>query len=471
MKHSLAGRRAVVLAVGLAAALAYLAAPAVASANGRFPAAGQIALDPASPDTLLVRATYGLLLTRNDGEEWSWICEDAVGFGGTEDPMLAFAADGRILAATFEGLSVSQDTGCDWGFAGGGLAGFYAIDLAMDKGDPSHGLLLVSNDGAADAGSGGYVTELWDTADDGATWTRAGGSLPPSFVGLTVDSAPSDPNRVYVSGSLGPPDYPSYPGVIERSDDRGITWQPLLVPGSDDQSLPYIGAVDPHDPDVVYVRLDGNPTNQLVVSKDGGMTWAKVFETKVPVLGATSALTGFAVSPDGSMVAAGGPVDGLWTAPASTLAFTKVSTMSALCLTWSPTGLYGCADEIADEFTAGISTDQGKTWTPLLHRDGLCGPPACGAESGVTRLCTDLWSLMAPAFGAPGCPSTSGSSTSSGAGGGTGSGGGGGGAGERGGHEGCACDLAPGTTAGLSGLTAVLLGAGVLGARRRRRVA
>src|SRR5690242_6007758 len=91
-------------------ALVYLAAPAVASANGRFPAAGQIAQGPASSDTILVRATYGLVLTRNGGQEWSWICEDAVGFGSAEDPMLAFAADGSILAGTFEGLSVSRDT-------------------------------------------------------------------------------------------------------------------------------------------------------------------------------------------------------------------------------------------------------------------------------------------------------------------------------------------------------------------------
>ncbi len=451
MKHALAGRRA----AGLAAALAYLAAPALAWANGRYPAAGQIALDATAPDTLLVRATYGLLLTRNDGEEWSWICEDAVGFGGTEDPMLAFTAQGSILAGTFEGLAVSRDTGCDWGFAGGALAGAYVIDLAMDKGNPASGVLLVSSNGDA----GAYVTQLWETGDSGATWTQAGVSLPPSFVGLTVDTAPSDPNRVYASGSLGPPDYPTYPGVIERSDDRGATWQPLLIPGSDDENLPYIGAVDPQDPDVLYVRLNGNPTDQLVVSRDGGATWTKVFETRVPVLGDTSPLLGFAVSPDGSMVATGGPMDGLWTAPASTLAFTQVSTMSALCLTWSPAGLYGCADELADGFTAGRSTDQGKTWTPLLHLAGVCGPLACGASSSVTRLCTDLWPLMVDAIGAPGCGGPASSSASSGAGGGGGGGG----------HDGCACDLAGGTAARLTSLLAALLGAGALAARRAAR--
>src|SRR5262249_42292132 len=143
----------------------------------------------------------------------------------------------------------------------------------------------------------------------------------------------------------------------------------------------------------------------------------KVFETKTPAPGDTADLLGFALSPDGSTVAVGGPKDGLWTAPASTLAFTRASTMSALCLTWSSAGLYGCADELADGFTAGISTDQGKTWTPLLHLAGLCGPLACGAESGVTRLCTDLWPLMASGIGAPGCQGQSSSNGSSGAGG------------------------------------------------------
>ena len=464
MELALAYRRAALFG----AALAYLAAPAVASANGRFPAAGQIALDPADPGVLLVRATYGLLLTRDRGTDWSWICEDTVGYGGSEDPMMSFTADGSILAATLEGLSVSRDTGCDWGFVGGGLAGFYVIDLAMEKSDPSKGVLLVADDAGREAGTASYVMQLWETGDAGATWMQVGANLPASFFGLTVETAPSDRNRVYASGSLGPPGYPARPGLIERSDDRGATWQPMFIPGSDFANLPYVAAVDPQNPDVLYVRLDGNSTNQLVVSRDGGTTWTKVFETSAPVQGATSPLLGFALSPDGSMVALGGPNDGLWTAPASTLAFTRASPMSALCLTWSTAGLYGCGDELADGFTAGLSTDQGKTWTPLLQRAGLCGPLVCAADSGVTTQCTGLWPLMASAFGDPACDGTPSRGSSSGASVGSEGGTGGvGGAGE-GGH-GSACALAGGTSAGLTAITTALLGAGALAARRRRR--
>jgi MYXO-CTERM domain-containing protein len=409
-----------------------------------------------------------LLLTQDDAAHWSWICEDTVGYGGFEDPMMSFTADGSILAATFEGLGVSHDTGCDWAFAGSGLTGQYVVDLDMQKGDPSSGVLLVANDAGQEAGTADYVMQLWETSDAGATWAQAGVSLPASFFGVTVETAPSDRNRVYASGTLGPPGYPAHPGLIERSDDRGATWQPMFIPGSDDANVPYIGAVDPQNPDVLYVRLDGNPTDQLVVSQDGGTTWTKVFETNVPVQGATSPLLGLALSPDGSVVALGGPNDGLWTAPASTLAFTKASTMSALCLTWSTAGLYGCGDEVADGFTAGISSDQGKTWTPLLHRAGLCGPLACAADSGVTTQCTSLWALNASAFGDPSCdgrPSTSSSPDASVDGDSGAAASGAGGAGGAGG----ACALAGETTGGLTAMATVLLGVGALAARRRRR--
>src|SRR3974390_2116701 len=223
-------------AAGLGAALACLAVHNRAWGNGRFPAAGLIALDPGSPDTFLVRATYGLILTKDHGHAWSWICEDAVGFAGFEDPMVSFTADGSLLASTFEGLGISHDTGCDWTFSGGGLAGQYVTDLSVEKGNPAKGVLLVASKagqdaGSSDAGGSVYVMQLWETGNAGGTWTKAGVNLPREFFGLTVDVAPSDARGVYASGSLGPPDYPAQPGLIERSDDRGASWQPMFIPG------------------------------------------------------------------------------------------------------------------------------------------------------------------------------------------------------------------------------------------------
>lgn len=441
-------------AAAVIATVAALSIPTPALANGRYPAAGQIAIAPSDPSTILVRATYGILLTKDGGQRWDWICEGAVGFTGSEDPMVSFTADGTMLAGIFEGLSVSQDGGCGWSFAGGGLAQHYVVDLAVDKVDPHDGVLVISNSaGQDDAGQPVFLGQLWATADDGKTWAQAGVDLPQQFLALTVDTAPSDPNRVYASGRMGPP---QYPGVLQRSDDRGATWQTLPIPGSDDTHLPYIGAIDPNDPDVVYVRLDGAPSDQLVVSKDGGQTWTKVFDGQGDLLG-------FALSPDGATVAIGGDKDGVWTAPASTLSFAKAGSVGAKCLTWSKDGLYACADEFIDGFTAGVSKDEGKTFTPIMHLSALCGPLACGAETSVGSMCAAQWPATAATISATGCdqPDGGSSSSSSSSSGSSSSGGGG----DDGG--GCSCAyVAPAAGAAWMTSAAALIG---LAIRRRRR--
>jgi hypothetical protein len=375
----------------LGAALSVLTLAAPARANGRYPASSQLALSPKDPSVLLVRATYGLLLSSDGGQTWSWICEAAVGYGNEEDPMMAFTADGTLLAGEFEGLSVGSPDACLWTFTPASLADKYVIDIAVDKVDPSQGVLIISNSvGQDDAGAAIFLTQLWQTADSGHSWAQAGASLPSQFLGLTVDTAPSNPQRVYVSGRNGPPDYP---GVIERSDDRGATWQMLPIPGSDSNHLPYIGAVDPQNPDIVYVRLDADPADSLVVSKDGGVTWTTVYSAK-------GKLTGFALSPDGTSVAIGGSMDGVLTAPSSTLSFTPTSSVGALCLTWAAGGLYACADEFTDGFTAGVSHDDGKTFTALMHLADICPLTCSEPDSGVNQQCPVAWGPTAQTINA-----------------------------------------------------------------------
>jgi photosystem II stability/assembly factor-like uncharacterized protein len=447
-----------------AAAAAVALSSSVASANGRYPAAGQIAFDPAHPDTVLVRATYGLLLTTDAGQHWSWICERAVGYDGAEDPMMAFTADGTILAGLFEGLSSSHDSGCRWDLASGALAGHYIIDLSTERDDPSKAVLIISQSrGQDDAGANVYVAQLWETADDAQTWIQAGVDLPAGFVGLTVDTAPSDAQRVYVSGLSGAPDTV---GVLERSDDGGATWQELPIPGSDGARLPYIAAVAPGDPDTVFVRVNGGSGDELVVTKDGGATWATVFQSQ-------GSLLGFALSPDGATVAVGGEDDGLWTAPASTLAFTRASTIGVGCLAWAAAGLFVCGDELADAFTVGVSRDQGATFKPFLSVSQLCGPLSCAAGSDTAAVCPALWSMTRATLGGTTCtanadggsPSAS-SASSTPSGGASSSGGGTSSYGGAGAGRGCGCGVAA-TTDWLP--PALAIASIVLSSARRRR--
>jgi len=381
--------KSLLFAASAASLLAFTALSAPALANGRYPSAGQVVVHPSDPAHLVVRATYGILSTRDNGATWSWICEAAVGYGGVEDPMMGITADGTLLAGVFKGLAYSQDLGCAWSFAGGGLTDKYVTDLSVEKQDPSRAVLIVSNGVATNK----FLTQLWETVDSGTTWTQAGVDLPEQFLGLNVDVAPSDPTRVYISGRYGAPDYP---GALERSYDRGKTWEKLDIPGSDDTHLPYLSAVDPNNPDILYMRLDGDPVDALLVSKDAGKSWTTAFES-------TGNLYGFALSPDGATVYIGGSKDGLWRAPTSTLQFEKVADLLIRCLTATDVGLYACADEFTNGFTVGLSKDQGKTFAPVMHLASPCGPLACAEGTSVPVKCADAWGVTRLTIGAEPC--------------------------------------------------------------------
>nr|WP_081865728.1 hypothetical protein [Chondromyces apiculatus] len=382
-----------------------------ASANGRYPAAGLLVVDPNDPEHVVVRATYGTLFTHDHGGEWRWVCESAIGFGGFEDPMFGVLADGRVVAGLFVGLSSSTNEGCDWSLAGGGLQNRYVVDLSVEKLDPSRVVAVASNG----ISPGEFLTQLWESTNSGGQWTQAGVDLPVEFLALTVDPAPSDPARVYLSGRYGAPDYA---GVLERTSDRGQTWERVDIPGSNDTSLPYISAIDPMDPDTVYVRLDrapgenpGDPSDVLVLTNTAGDSWTTLFEGEGDMLG-------FALSPDGSQVAIGGPTDGLWVAPTSTYAFEKVAEIGVKCLTWTERGLYACADEFRDGFVVGLSEDDGRTFKPVLHLSEVCGPLKCDAQSGVAETCTEEWGAVQLTIGAESCDGET-TSTASGPDGGT----------------------------------------------------
>ncbi|MBL8611026.1 MAG: hypothetical protein JNL38_27030, partial [Myxococcales bacterium] len=75
-----------------------------AAANGRFPRAQTILAAPGSDGTVLyLRATFGLLVSRDAGKTWRWVCEEAMGFSGTWDPPVAVTKGGRIWVGLEKG--------------------------------------------------------------------------------------------------------------------------------------------------------------------------------------------------------------------------------------------------------------------------------------------------------------------------------------------------------------------------------
>lgn len=375
------------------ASLALVLGAKTASANGRFPFASQLVVDPGDPKHLALRTTYGLLQSMDGGAKWVWVCEKSVGYGGIVDPALAITKDGTVLAGLPDGLAVTHDRGCDFAFAEGDLKGQLVVDVSAEKGDPSHAVAL----GSTIVGSDVHVV-LGASSDDGKTWTTLGTPIPDVFIAQTLDVAPSDANRVYVSGTMSGPKLADggvgpQVALLERSDDRGKTWQRMTI-GEANGDVPYIGAIDPKNPDRVYVRIDRDLKDALYYTDDGGTTWKHAFDSAADLLG-------FALSPDGTQVAVGGTKDGLWLAKTSDMVFAQSGLRTPLltsclpsymvrCLAWANEGLYVCGSEYCDGFTVGLIETPGALAKQLYHLVEL-EPLSCPASSATGTTCPEFW--------------------------------------------------------------------------------
>jgi photosystem II stability/assembly factor-like uncharacterized protein len=329
----------------------------------------------------VLRATFGVLLSHDGGETWRWLCEDALGVSSmsSEDPSLALTAGGTLIAGVTAGLAVSSDTGCDWRFVDGGLAGLAGRpvkDVTVRPDNPRVALALAATyDPHAAEGGPGFVQQVYESTDDGANWTALGRPIDPSAVATTFEVAASDRDRLYVSGLRGAAQAAS----LYVSADKGATWTERPVPlDASRESGVYIAAVDPTNADRVYLRTAGS-TSRLLVTDDAGQTYRAPFSLAGQILG-------FARSPDGSKVYAGNIEQGLFAATRDSLSFQNVSSLPVQCLTAEGMNLWACSREnqTGTGFVAGVSGDDGATFTAKLH---LAAQPllACTADATAAR--------------------------------------------------------------------------------------
>jgi hypothetical protein len=375
------------LALGGGAILLH-AAPA--AANGRFPQSNQIVFSPTNPDFIVLRTTYGILPSRDHGKTWGFLCEDAIGVGPSTlaDPSIGLTQNNALLAGVGLGLDVSADTGCNWSCIGGPLAGQSIVDLAVRPDTPTSAVAITGTYiTVADSGQEQTYSQIFETNDNGMTWTPLGMPIDPTVVVETVDVAKTDPNRLYVSGVRG---YGSArTALLFMSKDKGATWTEVDMPATrfdptTEDSI-FIGAVDPTNADRVYLRSSAQPMGgqsrlTVVNFADGGsptFDGAHTFDAGMAFLGLTGQMLGLAVSEDGSKIYIGSVEDGLWSADTSDLAFHKVSPIIVQCLATHGSELWACSAAVSG-FVAGVSTDGGKTFTSKLPLVGtLTGPISC----------------------------------------------------------------------------------------------
>src|SRR5579863_4306164 len=125
---------------------------------------------------------------------------------------------------------------------------------------------------------GGVNGGVWKTTDFGRTWEPLFDREPTGSIGAIAVSA-SDPNIVYVGSGEGlhRPDLSVGDGMY-KSIDAGATWTHLGL--HDGQQISVI-AIDPHDPNRLFVAVAGhpygpNPERGIYRSTDGGQSFQQV---------------------------------------------------------------------------------------------------------------------------------------------------------------------------------------------------
>jgi len=360
-----------------------------AKANGRFPTANQLVVDPANPSRIVVRATIGVLISTDAGKTWRWICESAYSSKVLlDDPAIGVTADGSILVGGTNGMSRGEASGCSFAEPKGALVGKRVIDLAVESTNRARAYaiygVLADSGTVNDPPIAGGVAR---TVDNGATWVDVG-SIIDDFTPFTIDVAPSNPDVLYASGL----DAVAVHQLLFRSDDAGEHWKRIVIPGSGNV---FIAAVDPLSPDTVYVRTDADMSRLLVleVGADGGVTSQEL-------LTANDLLVGFALSPDGKRIAAGSSAAGVFLltrsdADAGLWTSEPIRKFNVSCLTWAAAGVYGCSNEQRDGFAIGLSADARQEFSPLLLMPDLV-PLEC---AGKPDRCAADWCNVAPTIG------------------------------------------------------------------------
>lgn len=428
-----------------------------ALANGAFPDSDAVLLPVDRPQQIILSTNFGLIISDDDGATWQWTCERPETSSASTYALGAPPQDFLYALSPEVGLATSDDMSCRWVRAGGALAGAIATDVFGDPTDGAHVVAIAPSAPTADAAVG--PDAVFESTDGGETFAAtpiyaatAGDQL------LGVEIARADARVIYVTvASPGPH------AVLARSDDAGAHWATFDLAPSIGARTARIVAVDPADPNVIYLRAIGAGEELLAVSRDGGMTFA----TPVRVPGGT--LSAFARLASGTVLVAGlvpgdaGTTAGVaWRSTDSGVTFDDwaLSPMPRLRALAERGGrLYLAGSNYSDGWALAVSTDEGRTIQPLARYDQVSGVKAC-----VMAVCQDLCDEQAGRriWGPEVCNPLPNDGGTSDAGGDAGP--------PAKPPSGCGCSAsAPGGGAGIAELLMVVAMARRSAARRRRR--
>ncbi len=379
----------------LALGLALLTAATGTLANGRFPTAQMVQVSAgARPARMVLRTTFGVLIGEDEGRRWSWMCEGALDYANSAvwDPPVAFGAPGKdgippLMLGVPTGLRRTADV------CSSAAVPEVGTDFTADVSATEDGRTVHWVGSYRDPLTSGLVNRVRASIDGGRSFRTVYDGAP-GVLFLTLEAAPSNPRRVYLTARAANPAR----DLLYRSDDGGSTLveSPLDLQGGAEG---WLSAVDPTDPDVVYLRSFVDDPRRpgelgatlLLRSSDGGAHFTELTRT-------VGAMRGFALSGDGRTVWVGGPEDGLLRSVAGG-PFERVSGVQVQCLRWHAGALYVCGNHVIDGFNLARSDDDGRTVVPLVDFRTLGPPTACPAGTAVRDVCAPTWSTVRSGFG------------------------------------------------------------------------
>ena len=402
--------RRVVLAVWSVAALA-----GIAGANGRPAGTSTINFQQGNAQHIAAGTTFGLLRSDDGGATWKWMCEKAIGYAGTFDPVYGYSPTGAIFATTFDSLTVLRPPpagdGCTFAATPAGTT--YVSD---DKIGPDGAVYYTASD-PADA-------KIYRSNDDGMTFPVSGSPGLNSDWWDSLMVAPSNPQRLYLTGyrfkkvcSNNPAmtcmvaaDCGGGSGVscdsqkvqlLFRSDNGGSTYTPLPLTGLTltNQSTIDVVGIDKALPDTVYIHVNldvSHPDNSvsgdsLYKSTTAGTSWTKILSTSDPFglaflarsngdLIAATQTTGSQKSTDGGAS---------WT-PLASPPHIGCLVESPDHLVWACTHNYDSPGIPGDGYGI-MKTNDYATWTGVLRYQDIAGVVDCPSTTVQAQQCVNSY--------------------------------------------------------------------------------
>lgn len=354
---------------GLLPTLGLLLGAAPARADGSYPGSRQILLPAARPEQLILATNFGLILSEDAGETWSFSCErELSAYAGPY--LLGTAGSRRIFALTAgAGLIHSDDDSCGWQAAGGALSDVLPYAFAVDPANAERLYAIGVPRQDLRGGDSIYVSN-----DAGVSFGPPVFTAPARSALLSVLVAPSRPSRLFATLFSTPQNHPS----LLRSDDSGEHWEEVadLVDALGENPFELLG-IDPLDENKLYARVLGPAAETLAISDDGGLG----FVQSVSIPGKLNAFLQLA---SGTLLVAGTTgIQGLgYRSKDGGQTFEAWPTAPHVHALAERNGkLYVAGDSYADGYALAESEDEGETLRPLLAFKQVREVKACVTEA------------------------------------------------------------------------------------------